>query len=396
MDSRLLLTVLIFSSVLLTSNFVAVGAAPFTQKDNEAKEEIITSLSKAVNNSYSQYQTIIADKHDNTSVVIYNQSEASPPPPPACPPNSFYNQTSQKCEPILPNPPVCPTGQHFNQTTQQCQDDTTIPPPPPPPTTDKPVVDVNASKYLRVAAVGDIDDNSGLVTQLNLAKKYHTKLLVVIGDYGYNSCPGVITKLNNAGFTKDNAVIIQGNHDCSDKTKAFNGWSTLYGNTNFPNINGKFTVFAIDGNSNFDCTSTQFKEMKAKIESSDAWYNIAGIHQPFVTVKSDHGPNGQFNCWNPIFHANGVNPILEAHNHNYQRFDVNGMIYDLVGTGTHDTGGSMYSIDSQSWNGFNCQKCFTGTNGILLMDFQIDDPHVKHMSGWFISNNDAVKDSFHK
>lgn len=264
----------------------------------------------------------------------------------------------------------------------------------PPNQPDKPGTDVNETATLRVVAVGDVDANSGLTKQLDLAVKYHAKIFILIGDYGYTDCQKVIDNIKAHGFTKDNAVIIQGNHDCSTTTKAFNGWNQLYGNTNFPGVS-QLSVFAIDGNQGFGCTSTQFTDMKDKLSSSDAWYNLPAIHQPFATVKNNHhGPNGQFDCWNPLFKANGVDTVLQAHVHNYQRIGVNGIDYEVVGTGTHDTGSSMYSIDSNSWNGFPCQKCFTGTNGILVMDFKIDDPAQRQMFAWFVANDETVKDKF--
>lgn len=375
----LLLTVILVTFAVV--NPLTIQA--LTQADNEAKEEIIGSLSKEVNSQYSQYKLLIAQKHDNSTVIIYNQSQAPPPPVVIPPPTNNNTQ-----------PPSCPPNQVYNQTTKQCQDAPVIPPPPPPPPipTDKPTTTVNTSKFLRIVTVGDIDNNNGLTTQLDLAKKYHAQVFFGLGDYGYKSCQGVVDKIKAAGFTSANARIVQGNHDCDAVTKAFNGMSQLYGSATF--ASGKLDVFMIDGNSAFTCSSTQFKEMKGKIESSDAWYNIVGIHQPFATVKSDHSANGQFACWDPVFRANGVNPILQAHNHNYQRFDVNGLDYMVVGTGTHDSGSSMYPIDSNSWNGFNCLKCFTGTNGITLIDLQIDNKNVRNMQGWFISNADQVKDKF--
>lgn len=382
--------ILVLATILLTSQFVS--AVTFTQKDNEAKEEIFTSLSRNVNSSYSQYKTIIAEKHDNTSVVIYNQTEAPPVVNDTVPPTDNETQPPIDNE-TQPPEPTCPPNQVYNTTSQKCEDVPVIPPLP----TDKPSLSVNISKTLRVATVGDIDNNPGLTTQLNLAAKYHAQVLVVVGDYGYKSCPQVIDKIHAAGFDKNNAVIVQGNHDCSDDTREFNGWgdkSPLYGNTNFPDVNGKLSVFAIDGNQAFSCSSTQFKEMKQKIESSDAWYNIPAIHQPFVTAKTDHGPNGQFSCWDPVFRNNGIDLVLQAHNHNYQRIAVNGIDYLTVGTGTHDGPSSMYPIESNNWNGFDCQKCIDDVNGITLLDFQIDDPHVRNMQGWFISNSDTVKDKF--
>lgn len=378
----------IYAGIIL-SFFVFLLASPsinaLTPRDNEAKEEIFTELSKR---PAGEYKTIIATTHDNKTLLIYNQSEAPPPPPVQCPTGTVYNETSKKCD-ALPPTPLCPPGQHFNTTTNKCQDDKVTPPPPP--SGDKPNTTFNQSQTLRVAVIGDIDLNSGLTTELNLAKKYNSQVLLVLGDYGYKSCQGVIDAITAAGFTKANTFIIEGNHDCAAVTKAFNGLPELYGSHTFSN--GKLEVFAIDANAAFDCASTQFKTMKDKIQSSDAHYNLVGIHQPFVTVKSQHGPNGQFNCWDPVFHANGVNGVLQAHNHNYQRFDVSGLLYGVFGTGTHDTGSSMYPCSSDNWNGVK-GKCITGTNGITLMDLKIDDPNVKSIHGYFLSNSDSLKDSF--
>jgi len=371
--------------VLLTFLTLLTPINALTQQGNQAKEEIFTDLSKI---PYEQYRNITAGLHNGSIITIYNQSEAPPVVNETVPPTDNETQPPIDNE-TQPPEPTCPPNQIYNTTTQQCQD---LPPPIPLPT-DKPATSVNISKTLRVMAIGDIDLNSGLDTQLSLAVKYHTQILIVIGDYGYKDCQKVIDKIHAAGFTNINAVTIQGNHDCREITKAFNGgW--LYGNTNFPNIDGKLSVFAIDGNQAFDCSSTQFKEMKDKIEGSDAWYKLPAIHQPFVTVDTKHPPNGQFACWDTLFRANGITDVLQAHNHNYQRVEVNGVTYYTFGTGTHDMGSNMYPITSNDWKGFDCQKCIDDVNGITLLDFQIDDPHVRNMQGWFISNSDTVKDKF--
>lgn len=385
MYSKIVLALLLVSFV---ATFGTVQSYALTQKDNEAKEEIDNGLSKI---APSNIKTLTAQTFDNKSIVVYNQSQAPPSPPPTCPPNTVYNETSKTCVPIPPQPPKCPAGQIWNTTTQQCQDTQTPPPPPPPPVNDKPNKTVNANDTFRMAAIADIDNNAGLITQLKLMNDYHVQFLIVMGDYGYNSCQGVIDKLKANGFTPANTVITQGNHDCDAITKAFNGWSQLYGHK----VISDLEVFAIDANQKFDCSSAQYTALKDEIASSELKYKIAAVHQPFVTVKSTHGANGQFSCWDPLFRAEAVNPVLEGHNHNYQRFDVNGITYELVGTGTHDTGSSMYPLNSNSWNSFACQKCITGTNGFALMDLAIGDPNVKGIQGWFISNSDKVMDSFH-
>jgi hypothetical protein len=379
--------------VLLTFLTVLTPVNALTQQGNQAKEEIFTDLAKI---PFEQYKNLTAGLHNGSVITVYNQTEAPPVPPVVNDTEPPINNTgdNQTQPPVIndtqPPQPTCPPNQIFNTTTQQCQD---IPPVPPIPS-DKPALSVNISKTLRVVTIGDIDNNNGLVTQLNLAVKYHAQVLVVAGDYGYSSCPAVIDKIHAAGFDTNNAVIIEGNHDCSKDTKTFNGWSTTYGNTNFPDSGDKLSVFAIDGNAAFDCSSAQYKAMKDKIESSDAWYNIPAIHQPYVTAKTHHGPNGQFTCWDPLFRANGINLVIQAHNHNYQRIDVNGIDYLTVGTGTHDTGSSMYPITSNNWNGFDCQKCIDDVNGITLLDLQIDNKNVRNVQGWFISNSDVVKDKW--
>ena len=227
------------------------------------------------------------------------------------------------------------------------------PPPGPGEIPNAPGKDVNTTAILRVCSVGDIDNNNGLVTQLSLMNDYNCQIPIIPGDYAYNSASGVFTKLDNAGYTKGDTAIALGNHDNEGTTKGWTGMSNAYGTVVFDDaktiegINSYLAVFLIDGNDDFDCSSTQFNFMKDQIQGDEAWYKFAVVHQPFVTEKgsSAHGPNGQFACWDPLFRGNGVDAVLQAHNHNYQRFDINGLEYFVTGTGTHDTGSSMYGVD---------------------------------------------------
>jgi hypothetical protein len=122
-------------------------------------------------------------------------------------------------------------------------------------------------------------------------------------------------------------------------------------------------------------------------------YKIAVVHEPFVTVKSTHPPNGQFDCYVPVFRAGGIDAVLQAHNHNYQRFNVNGLLYGVYGTGTHDTGSSLYPIKSESWQSNNCIKCITGKNGITIFDLHLNKT-PKDFVGWFIGMDEKILDAF--
>src|SRR6266487_1691142 len=248
-----------------------------------------------------------------------------------------------------------------------------------------PSVNFNTSRTLRLAVVGDIDSNSGLTSQLNLANQYNVQALIIPGDYAYSSGSKVLSDFKSHGFTKDNTDIAVGNHDSGGEVKAWLNNNRTFGEFDFAFTGGRLALFNIDANTKFDCSSPQFEIVKFKIESSNARYKFAVVHQPFVTVKSTHSPNGQFGCYDPVFRLSGIDGVLQAHNHNYQRFDIDGLLYGVFGTGTHDTGSSMYPLKSEDWNGNTCIKCITGENGITIIDLQIDNKYSKHLDGWFIN-----------
>ena len=342
--------------------------------DNIAKMQFLNNATNAVNGSFSKVQT--------GNMTLVNGTEEI----------MFYNKTNVTSTP--PPTPIEICGDGIDNDGDGLVDEGC--PILPPTVPDKPTVDINQSKIVRACAVGDVDNNNGLVTQVNLAKKYNCEVFVLPGDFAYSSASGVKTKLADGGFTKDNTVLANGNHDSCSFVTSFTGMANCYGLFNLSNsrVNSFVSFITIDANSAFGCTSSQFNTVKSKMESSDAWYNVVVVHQPFVTAPSKHGVNGQFDCYNPLFKANGVKLVMQAHNHNYQRFNINGMIYGTYGTGTHDTGSSMYSFSGNAWKNFDCLKCITKINGITVFDFKIDDPAKRNINAWFLDNSGNVQDKF--
>jgi len=257
-----------------------------------------------------------------------------------------------------------------------------------------PATNFNMSKTIRIAVVGDVDSNQGLTTELEIANHYNVQALILTGDFEYSNGNKVLSDLQSHGFTKANTDIVVGNHDSEQDVEAWLNEKVTFGQVNFAFATDRLALFNIDANSRFDCSSPQFKDLKSQIESSKALYKFAVIHQPFVTVKSEHPDNGQFSCYDPVFRAGGIDGVLQAHNHNYQRFKINGLMYGVFGTGTHDTGSSMYPLDSNTWEGNNCLKCITGKNGITIIDLHFDNKNPKHFVGWFIDMNREVLDAF--
>jgi hypothetical protein len=112
-------------------------------------------------------------------------------------------------------------------------------------------------------------------------------------------------------------------------------------------------------------------------------YKFAVVHQPFVTIKSDHPPNGEFDCYDPLFRAEGIDGVLQAHDNNYQKFNINGLMYNVFGTGTHNTGSNMYPLESDSWQGYDCIKCITDKNGITIIDLHLNKNPKHFVVHWY-------------
>ena len=258
-----------------------------------------------------------------------------------------------------------------------------------------PAANFSRSKTLRLAVVGDIDSNQGLTTQLEIANKYNVQVLIIPGDFEYSNGNEVLSNFQSHGFTKQNTDIVVGNHDLGNDIETWLGNNRTFGEVKFDFLGDKLALFNIDANMKFDCSSQQFRILKSQIESSNALFKFAVVHEPFVTVRSDHAPNGEFDCYDPLFRIGKIDGVLQAHNHNYQRFNIHGLLYGVYGTGTHDIGSSMYPLESTNWDGNDCLQCITGKNGITIIDLQLNN-NSKHFVGWFIGMNREVLDDFQK
>ena len=222
----------------------------------------------------------------------------------------------------------------------------------------------------------------------------HVDVNIVPGDLWYTStCNEWLSAVEKLGWTKNNTDLGVGNHDSDGACiRNWMGQTSTYHQIFFTD---KLAVTTLNGNTDLKCTSAQYQALKPKIESSDAMYNLVQVHQPFLTVKNNHhGPNGEFSCWHALFKANGIDMVLQAHVHNYQRFLVDGIEYTVGPPGTHDTGSGLYTLDSKTDQlGHDCLKCLRD-NGVMLLDLQIADPHVHQIIGNTINLKGQILDHF--
>jgi len=293
-----------------------------------------------------------------------------------------------KCSTPGPTPIPCPTGQH-RDASNNCVPDTPTPPPIPINVIPK----LNVSKSVRVGFLSDMDCNSAGTKELGMLNTYQVQFFVGGGDLGYSDINCVLSDIANHGFTAANSRIARGNHDGDGSAiMKWLGAQTTWNHKTF--ANGDLEIFVIDANTAFDSSSTQFKDISNWLAASQAIYKIVVVHQPFVTVKSTHPNNGQFSAYQPLFIKYKVNIVVEGHNHNYQRFLIDNIVYLVTGTGTHEQGSNLYPTkSSDDGQGHKVIKSYADKNGVTIVDLNIANS-TKIVQGWFIDLKDGVADSF--
>jgi hypothetical protein len=357
---KFLISVTIFGVLfvcMVTSTVIFQNAYAISQKDKNAKKTIVDAIEEKVDTKWSEIDMVnISKASDNNTVVILNNT--------VTPPSNATN---------------CPINATFNQT-----------------------------KYVRLASVGDTDANSGTKKEFQMMKDCGVQIHIIPGDLWYKKDPEDWFNLaHNHGFTPENTNIAVGNHDENgQEIKEWLGEDSTWNMKSF--ADGKVDICAIDSNNQNDDdekfvpVAQQLTDIKNNLTESDALYKICAIHHPFMTVHSEHPNNGAFDTFHQIFKNAGVSIVLEAHNHNYQRFKpVENILYLLTGTGTHDcppcvpqAGGSLYPTDgNDDGNGHTVAKKIR-ENGITIIDLQIDNPNQKHSEGWFINLDKQIKDHF--
>lgn len=107
----------------------------------------------------------IDEFNQTLKIPIVNQTPVPiPTPTPTCPPDSFFNKTSQKCDPVvIPNPVPVPT------------------PVPTPQPTPAPVF----NQTLKIIITGDVEEGNAGTAVFNRIKAENPTNVFVLGDLGY-------------------------------------------------------------------------------------------------------------------------------------------------------------------------------------------------------------------
>jgi hypothetical protein len=279
-------------------------------------------------------------------------------------------------------------------------------PSPPPPT---PV------SVFNFAAVGDWSCNSRASETISNMQNKKPELILALGDFSYTSSPNCwFDKIKDIeGITR----ITIGNHDAEEEESSaleeqylerFNldrpFYSFEYRNAHFLMLSSQLDAKKGDEQYNFANNDLNKASQNKNIE----WIFVA-LHKPLYTSPTTHSAETDFrNVFHPLFDKYGVDVVLQAHNHNYQRSfpisynnqksaspiitdnenskynDPTGVIYVIAGTG----GRSLYDLKSKS------PFIVTQTEEYGIFEGKVTDGGSKLTGTFYTNDGNEIIDTF--
>ena len=271
-------------------------------------------------------------------------------------------------------------------------------------------IDVAPSDF-NFAAAGDwgcTDDTTDTVN--NIVDK-NPELVLGLGDYSYDEDPADCW-LKKVKSINDKMKIAIGNHDMERLNIYTNhfGLREQYYSFNYYNVH----LVALSTELTYKPFSSQYEFVENDLSRAASDPNIDWIvvyfHKQMYASPSNHDDYPTLrSTYHPLFYKYGVDLVLQAHNHNYERTypikfnsnspfnptvtttntntytDPDGQIFATIGTG----GVSLYAFTGKA-DHFVKQY---GDFGILNIDVT-NEPQSSSLTGKFYANNGKIIDQF--
>jgi hypothetical protein len=209
-----------------------------------------------------------------------------------------------------------------------------------------------ATTALRIAAFGDYGvDNSNEADVAALVRGWKPDHVLTTGDNNYSSGEAATIDKNigkyyhdfigsyrgsyGAGSATNRFWPSPGNHDwVAADLEPYTDYFTLPGNERYYDVDlGLVHLYAIDSDSDEpdgnDPDSKQALWLKDKLAASKSCFDLVYFHHPPYST-GDEGSRANMR-WS--FEAWGAEAVLAGHDHHYERFQVGGIPYFVVGTG---------------------------------------------------------------
>jgi Calcineurin-like phosphoesterase len=259
------------------------------------------------------------------------------------------------------------------------------------------------------AATGDWGCTDDTTDTVNNILDKNPELVLGLGDYSYEN--NADCWLEKVKPINDKMKIAIGNHDIEKLNIYINhfGLKEQYYSFNYYNVH----FIALSTELAYGLVSSQYEFVENDLSKAASDPNIDWIvvyfHKQMYTSPSDHDDYPTLrSTYHPLFNEYGVNLVLQAHNHNYERTypikfnsnrpsnpietttntntytDPDGQVFVTVGTG----GASLYTFTGKA-DHFVKQY---GDFGILNIDIT-NEPNSS-LTGKFYANNGEIIDQF--
>jgi Calcineurin-like phosphoesterase len=268
-----------------------------------------------------------------------------------------------------------------------------------------------APSEFNFAAAGDWGCTSDTTDTVNNILGKNPELVLGLGDYSYDEDPAECW-LKKVKPINDKMKIAIGNHDM-EKLNIYTNHFDLreqYYSFNYYNVH----LVALSTEIAYKPFSSQYEFIENDLSRAASDSNIDWIvvyfHKQMYTSPSNHDDYPTLrSTYHPLFNEYGVDLVLQAHNHNYERTfpikfnsnspsnplatttntdtytDPDGQIFATIGTG----GVSLYAFTDKA-DHFVKQY---GDFGILNIDVT-NEPQSSSLTGKFYANNGKIIDQF--
>lgn len=202
-------------------------------------------------------------------------------------------------------------------------------------------VDEDTVLFDAVGDLGDVNADTAAVAAAIISD--NPELFIPLGDLTYNDDFETDFGTNYESFLEVGSILpVPGNHDEIDgNLDAYKEYFADYIANNgeyydFTKGGCHFFVLNTEDSEGLDADSVQAEWLRAKMLLSVATWKIVVMHRAPFSSDDTHGSDTDLQL---AFKEWGCSVVIAAHAHDYERLEVDGLPYFVVGTGGHSMRG---------------------------------------------------------